>query len=270
MTRVIERLHGPTPVGAWPNTGLLSPGAQRIVANACLTREHLAGLLVWLGAGGLLVVFASVTFSRTVGLALLIVVAAVPGALIATRRGEHRQRVIDALPEMIEGLSRSLRSGASFSQAMREAGAEAAPELGGELAAVVEATSCGQSSEHALRDWVERLPCAEIRIVGAACALASHNESGAMHALQGVSQSLRDRADLASEVRALASQATASLRALVLLPVGFLALDVAAGQRSIQYLTNTSLGQLCLGIGMALNVVGAFWMRRLVDRRSLL
>ena len=267
MTLVLERLHGSTPEPTVTLRNSLPGPITDALSAACVTDDHLAGLVAWLAGGGFVVTLAGALHSWAGASCAAVVLILVPAGAIARRRGERQRRIIAALAEFIDSLGRSLRSGATFSQSLAEGALEAPQELAEELDSVIEAIRRGQSVPDALASWVDRWPRSQVRLVSATLALASENESGAVQALGGVAQSLRDRDALAGEVRALTSQATTSLRALVLLPIGFLSIDVAAGQGSIAFLLRTELGRVCLGAGIVLNLLGWIWMRKLIDRQ---
>jgi len=191
----------------------------------------------------------------------------VPVAVVVRRSGRRAQLLVGALADFVDTLGRSLRSGASFATALTEATASQPPVLRAELELVSVSVQHGQHIADALAELVARWPRPEVRIVGAALALASENETGSARALDGVSQTLRDRAAIANEVRTHSAQATASLYALVALPVGFLCIDAVGSKQATTYLTTSSFGWFCLVIGVVCDLVGWLWMTALVRRR---
>jgi tight adherence protein B len=65
-------------------------------------------------------------------------------------------------------------------------------------------------------------------------------------------------------VRALATQARASAWLLAVAPIGFAALMSTVEPRAVGFLVATPIGWACLATGIALDVVGAVWMARVV------
>ena len=175
--------------------------------------------------------------------------------------------MVDALPELIDVLARSLRSGASLDQALREARADARPVIAAELDTLLSDLDLGVPARSALRSWVQRSPAAEVRVVAASLAIASENEAGTSHALAGVGQALRDRAALAQEIRSQAAQAVVSMQAMVLLPFGLVLVDALGSRTRLQFLTAEPLGQACLASALTLTCIGWIWMHSIVRRR---
>ena len=260
----VDRLHRS------PSTRQI-PRPQGWLGRACskadISDDHIIGALVWLLAGvgltGLLALFGDLRVS----LVTLIVVVALPSGLLMQRAGRRAERLVASLPATIDRIARSLRSGASFAQSLSEASVQTDSLVAEELRAIQSDVQRGIPISSALRTWAEQAGQAEVRIVASALALASQNEAGSTRALEGVSQSLRDRRALNAEIKALTSQASASLRAMVMLPVGFVLLDALSAKTVVRFLTIEPLGRLCLFTGLALEAAGWLWMRALVQRQ---
>jgi tight adherence protein B len=82
--------------------------------------------------------------------------------------------------------------------------------------------------------------------------------------LDAVASTLRERAALGREVRALSTQARASAAVMIVSPVVFAVLAGGADQRVLAFLP-TAPGLLCVGAGLVLDVLGALWMARIVQ-----
>lgn len=267
MADAAARLHAPMP---YPSTVLVDqvPRALRIVLHeAAVTPEHLLGLAVWWAAMPAMTVAALVLFGWWAAMTIAVSIAIVPLVFLAGRSGRRSQLIVDSLPEAVDMIGRSLRSGASLHQALSEAADGSGQQVGDELRTILIEIRRGVPAPTALRRWADRVPRQEVRIAAAALAIASAHESGTMQALSGVGQTLRDRAALTAEVRALVSQAVASTRALLFLPVAFIALDALGDQSVLNYLFGQPLGRACLGAGLGLNALGAAWMQLIVRRR---
>lgn len=74
---------------------------------------------------------------------------------------------------------------------------------------------------------------------------------------------LRERRELAGEVRSLAVQARASAAVLALAPLGFAALVATIQPSAIVFLVRTPVGLSCLALGLALQTTGTLWMARI-------
>lgn len=245
-----------------------APGRfQRVLRDADVQPTHLTGLRWW-GIGGVMLALAGwlvVGPAWAVGTCLVLV--SLPALVLVRWSGRRHRRILDALPEWLEMVGRSLRSGCSFRQALVEAHGTVDGPLADELGPLVSSVRVGDPISSALARLVDALPRTEVRLVAASLALASENEAGIGSALDGVTQSLRDRMALRDEVVGLATQATSSMHALVFLPAGFLAFDGLAGGSALAFLLGDPRGRLCLASGCALNVAGWVWMRLAIRHR---
>jgi tight adherence protein B len=177
------------------------------------------------------------------------------------RRRRERQ-LVAALPAFIDALVRSLRSGLSLHQALAETQVDG--PLAEEVQRLVDSVQQGRSLAHTIVTLPKRFPRPEVRLVATALAVASVNESGAAIALDGVGSSLRDLAAVEAEIRALTAQARASMYVTASLPVAFFSLTALVDPRAAAFLFTAPFGRFCLGLGLALDVLGFLWMRRLV------
>lgn len=262
----LARLHG-TRESRF-QTSLLPKPLARFAFDAEVTDEHLSALVLWVLIGVVVSLGAWAIASPAYGALFAGVVVTLPLMLARQWSGRRSGRMVAELPDLVDMIGRSLRSGASLSQALREAVQDGPKRVGTDLSLVVSGLQRGQTTSQALHLWVQRVPRPEVRIVAAAVALASRNEAGTTQALDGVSHSLRDRAALEAEIRSHSAQAAASMQALVLLPLVFLAFDVVSSQRTVHFLTRQPVGQLCLVVAVVLNLLGWWWMRSIIRRRS--
>ena len=266
MSRAINRLHA----GLRPDDTMIErlPARMRSYSyEADIDNDHVVALVLWCAAAPVIMVVGFVVGGLIAAGVCLLGLVVVPAGLAVRWSDRRAERLVAALPDAVEAVGRSLRTGASLRLAMAEAVQEAPPVVAQELRRVLDAVELGTPLARALEAWARRQPRAEVRIVAATFALAAENESGTTQALEGVSQTLRNRMTLRSEVQGLTAQAATSMQALVLLPIGLLVVDVAGDGGALRYLTTAPMGQVCLMLGVGLNLAGWTWMRLLIQRQ---
>jgi tight adherence protein B len=199
------------------------------------------------------------------GLALVGVVAMIGGPALglAAVRGRSVRLVDAALPELLDAVARSLRSGATLRQALAEA--EPTGRLGHDVRLVVAEADGGLPLAAALDDWHRRCPTPGVRLVTAALALSVDAGGAAARAVDGVAATLRSNLAVAGEVRAQSSQARLSGLVIALAPLAFGALAAGTDRRTATFLLRTRFGLACLVIGLALDAVAAWWMHRITE-----
>jgi len=201
------------------------------------------------------------------GLALVTLLAVTVGPYaVLTSIGGRRDRIVEAnLPEALEAVARSLRSGASLHLAVGEAAGAVTGILGQDLAHVAVEAAYGTPLSHALVEWERRRPLPGVRLAVAALGLGAETGGAQGKAVDGVAETIRNRLAVAGEVRALSSQARYSGMVIALAPLGFSALASMADERTAEFLLRTPLGLACLLGGIGLDAVAALWMHRLAQ-----
>jgi tight adherence protein B len=175
-------------------------------------------------------------------------------------------RVDAALPEALEGIARSLRSGASLRIAIEEVSLSTPAPLGPGLADLAARAGRGCPLAVAVDGWAAATEGAGVPLVAAALALGAELGGAAARSLDGVADTLRDRNAMRREVRALSAQARASAIVIGAAPAAFAGLVAVADPASIAFLVTSPIGLLCLVAGLALDGLGAWWMRGIVAR----
>lgn len=182
--------------------------------------------------------------------------------LLRTRRDRSVERT---LPDALDAVARSVRSGASLRQALHEASAAVRGPLRDDLLVVTRDVGDGATVDDALERWCERRPLPGVRLATAALALGAETGGASAQAIDGVSATLRTNLGIAGEVRALSSQARLSALVIVLAPIAFSFLAATSDGTTATFLLGTPIGWLCLAIGLGLDAIGWCWMRKLTE-----
>jgi tight adherence protein B len=193
--------------------------------------------------------------------------APLPGRLMhwwLTRPARRQRALVASLPAALDAVARSLRSGASLSQALAECASSGAESPAArrfvEVAGQVER---GVPLERALARWRAEAGGAEAGLVVAALALAQGGGDAA-RTVEGVAASLRARQSVREEVRVQSVQARYSAMVIALLPVAFTGWCIIADERAATFLLGSPAGWLCLAAGFGLLGIGGWWMARIV------
>lgn len=195
--------------------------------------------------------------------ALLAAVAALAGARSwgAARRDRGVDTRLAGLAEGLGAVAAELRSGRSVEAATGAAVAACADEVSGELLAravrVPEAGSVG-GRDDALSAELDRISAAVLLSTRTGCSLAD--------VVAAVDDDLRARQRHREELRAATAAPRASAMLLAGLPVLGLAMGSGVGADPWRVLTTTGTGQALLVAGVAFELAGLAWSRRLVAR----
>lgn len=216
----------------------------------------------WLGALGSAVLGGLLAGGAGLAVVLVAAVAGGPGVALAAARGRADRALEAALPDLLDAVARSLRSGATLPGALAEASTGGGPAAA-EVGRVVADAEGGVAWSAALDGWPTRCPLPGVRLAAAALALAADAGGAAARSVDGVAATLRANLAVAGEVRAQAAQARLSGLVIALAPLAFGALAAGTDRRTAAFLLDTPFGLACLAAGLALDAVAAWWMYRI-------
>jgi tight adherence protein B len=177
--------------------------------------------------------------------------------------GRAQARLARSVPDALDAVARSCRAGSSVVVALSTLGPDDGPAAP-IFADVAHRVARGVALRDALDDVVAAHPDASVRLAAAALLVGADTGAAPARAVDGVAATLRDRVALEREAAGHATQATASAAVLVLAPVGFGAFAVVTDPRVGGFLFSGPAGWACLSVGIALDVIGALWMARMV------
>lgn len=161
---------------------------------------------------------------------------------------------------VLELLARELRGGASLAAAMAALPSDA--DLG--LRELRRRVDQGAALGDELDRWSEGLDGRDSSLVRAVLRLGVSTGAALADALDRTAGVIRERRALDDELRALAAQSQASATMIAVAPLGFLIVFALADPSAMTFLVASPLGWACLLAGVALDLVGFWWMRRLV------
>ncbi len=229
-------------------------------ADVALTPEQVVEL--WAAVVGGACLFAA---TLAPGLAPPAVVVALAGGPTALRlgRGRRRRRLASALPDAVEQIAAELRGGGTVGHGVRHLAAGDGP-LAPELRRVAARVDLGLGLGDALGAWPDESGVPDVRAVAGALAVAATVGGRSAAALDGLAASLRDRLGATAEARSLSAQARLSAMVVGTAPLAYLLFSALVDPATLAILVGTGVGRVCLLVGLALEVLAALWMRRIV------
>ena len=190
--------------------------------------------------------------------------AAGPVALRLCRERAAR-RYAAALPSVLEQVAADLRAGGTVASALTTV-VDAGGPLANDLRRVRARTDLGVALTDALTAWPADRPVDGVRAAAGALSLASGMGGRAADAIDGLARSLRDRLGAAAEAGALSAQARLSAVIVGAAPIAYLVFSTAVDPSSTATLVTTAPGRVCLALGLGCELLGAWWMQRIVRR----
>lgn len=215
------------------------------------------GALAVMSAG--LVVLAD---GRTLVLGLILLCAAAGAAGLLGRARQRRDagRRADRVVQLCEALAGELRAGQPPLQALRHSA-----EGWDELAPAAAAAELGGDVPAALRRLARAPGAGGLRDVGAAWEVSSQSGATMARALARTAETVRLLRATQRLVSSELASAQATARLVAALPFGLLLLGSGVGGDPWAFLLGTTVGLTCLALGLALALLGLWWIERIAD-----
>ncbi len=235
----------------------------RRLATADLDLGVVSPTMVWAAFIGLAMLAGFSLVGPAAGVVGATVGLVAPPVVVRVRGDRHRARIERALPGLLDEVAMAIHGGDGLLGALTSVTGTGPLER--DLANVLARVERGQTLAHALRDWAASLGSPDVDLVVMALDVGLQTGGSHRSALQGVAQSLRDRAEVAAELRALVSQGRTSAVVVGVAPVGFAAVAAAVDPATMAFFTRTRVGPAVVAAGLALDAVGVWWMQRLAN-----
>ncbi len=224
--------------------------------------EAIAGIIGVAAVFGVMVmVYQQSLVWGAVGAALVLGISVV---LIQGVAARHKTKFENQLPDTLNLLSTSLRSGYSLLQAVEAVAAEAPEPTSREFGRAMNETRLGRSPVAALKQVADRME--SIDFDWAVLAISIQREVGGNLAevLQTAADTMLQRNRLRREMKALTAEGRVSAYVLGALPV-FLFLFLFTTRRNyLQPMLESTTGLMALGGAVLLLLAGIFWLSRIV------
>lgn len=217
----------------------------------------LMGALFAAGIGGGALVSGDSLISIGAGLGLCVM----PLIYIRFKRTRRLKAFLVQLPYALDLIKSSLEAGHTLQRGMQVVEQEFADPLGGEFRTVVEQTRLGLPITHALADMLARVPEDDLRLFVVAVKVQAEVGSSLAQIIARLSDIVRTRQRLFSQIRALTAQSRMSGMVVGLLPVVVLAMFSIVQPSYAQMLFFDHTGQIILKMATGLDL-GAFLLIR--------
>lgn len=196
-----------------------------------------------------------------IGAFVAILLLALPIFYVSIVRSRRTEKLLSQLPNVFDLISRMMRAGQTFSQAMQITADESDSPISEDFGYCCDQQRLGLSTDAALRDLARRTGVLEVRIF--VLAVVVHRQTGGNLALllENLSTTIRERYRVKGIINSLTAEGKLQAYILLALPLVLLfSLTVI----NPDYMRELYLRPVLLvGTGLAM-LLGGFWMRRIV------
>lgn len=218
---------------------------------------------------GLAIIVGVFTWIFTTSLIAAPFAALFAGFLPYLKLKDDRKKRLDLfeeqLPEALDMMTRALRAGYPFNEAMHYIAEEMEDPIAHEFGITFEEINYGRDVKQAFNYLLMRVP--STNLVAATTAILIQRETGGNLAelLGKISGILRQRFRFQRRVKTITAESRMSAWVLSLLPFFVFLVITLRTPDYVKPLFDTSAGNIILGGGLALQVIGAFWVRKQIN-----
>ena len=237
---------------------------QLIRGGWILRPSEFIAMSVGAGVGGFLI--GSVMLKGSPMAALLgLAAAAAPHMALKSRQQARLRSLTSQLPDTLDMLGNSLRSGFAVLRAFQVVRAQMHPPIAEELGRVVDEVQFGTTIGDALDNLVLRTGSYDLELIVAAVQTQLTVGGNLAEVFDSIAQVIRERVRMQGELAAATAEGRISAYILLAMPfVMALAVNILS-PGYIAPLFQETLGQMLVGAALGLMALGALVIRKLID-----
>ena len=226
----------------------------------------LVGMTLLLVCGGL---FAPILLGRPLwwGIALALVLGALPFLYVLRKRSQRMLVLERQLPDAIDLMARALRAGHAFPTALKMVGDEMAEPIGIDFRILFDEVNYGVSLQDALFNLVARVPSADLQYFVVAVLIQRETGGNLAELLDNISSIVRARLKLMGHIRTLSAEGRLSAWILGLLPFCTAALINIVNPGFMKVLFEDPIGPNLIAGALMVMAFGVWWMRKIIRIR---
>jgi len=187
-----------------------------------------------------------------------------PSFYVRWRRDRRRMLFDMQLPDTLQLITNSLRSGFSFIKSIEVAAQSSVPPMSHELAVVLRETTLGMSSDDALHNMARRVQSPDFDIVVSAYLIQREVGGNLAVVMEKVADTVRQRLRLRGEMKVLTAQGKFSGWIVGLLPVAVFAVLSVASPGYFEPLLTDRFGLQLLAFAICFQLIGVLAIKKIV------
>ena len=193
-----------------------------------------------------------------------VVVLGVSVVLVQGVASRHKVKFENQLPDTLNLLSTSLRSGYSLLQAVEAVAAEAPEPTAREFGRAMNETRLGRSPVAALKQVADRMESLDFDWAVLAISIQREVGGNLAEVLQTAAETMLQRNRLRREMKALTAEGRVSAIVLGSLPFFLFAFLFFTRRDYLQPMLESTMGLVALGVAFLGLLIGIFWLSRIV------
>jgi len=188
----------------------------------------------------------------------------IPYSYANYKRNKRFQKFEELFPEAIDTLARAVRAGHAFTTALELIASEIADPVASEFRKLFEEQKFGMPVRDALVNLTERVPLVDVKFFVTAVMLQRETGGNLAEILDNLSYVIRERFKIMRQVRVYTAQGRLTMLLLMGMPPIIVMGMMFMNPQFIKPLFTDPIGHFMLVIGIALQTVGYFVIRKII------
>lgn len=188
-----------------------------------------------------------------------------PYSYVSYRRTKRFSKFEELFPQAIDTLARAVRAGHAFTTALELISAEVPEPISSEFRILFEEQKFGLPVRDALVNLTERVPLVDVKFFVTAVMLQRETGGNLAEILDNLSYVIRERFKIQRQVRVYTAQGRLTMLLLMGLPPGIIVVMLIMNPMFVRPLFADPLGHVLLAIGLTLQTIGYFIIRRIIQ-----
>ena len=187
-----------------------------------------------------------------------------PYSYASFRRNQRFEKFEELFPEAIDTLARAVRAGHAFTTALEMITNEVGEPVSGEFRQLYEEQKFGMPVRDALINLTERMPLVDVKFFVTAVMLQRETGGNLAEILDNLSYVIRERFKIQRQVRVYTAQGRLTMSLLMGMPPIIVTVMIVLNPSFIRPLFSDPIGHTLLVVGIVLQTVGYFVIRKII------
>jgi tight adherence protein B len=239
---------------------------QKLLSQADIKTRAGNFLMLCLGCGVLLAGIVYVASNKTVVFAWVgfLLGCFLPYSFASYRRTKRFDEFEELFPQAIDTLARAVRAGHAFTTALEMISDEVSEPVATEFRKLFEEQKFGLPVREALSNLVDRVPLVDVKFFVTAVMLQRETGGNLAEILDNLSYVIRERFKILRQVRVYTAQGRLTMLLLMGMPPIIVIGMFFMNPTFIKPLFTDPIGHVMLVVGIALQTVGYFVIRKII------
>ena len=235
----------------------IEQSGSKISSSNLLLRAFALGLI------GFLVIY-SMMHMAAYAAATFVLLALLPIIQVYHERGKRLTKFEEQLPDALDIMTRALRAGHSFSEALGLVGEELEGPVPEEFRRAYSDINYGMNLELVFLEMLRRVPSVSLQALTTAVLIQRQVGGNTAEILSKIAEVVRGRFRFKRKVKTLTAEGRMSGWVLAMVPFALAAMLMVVVPGYLEELTITETGRNLVMTGLILELIGIIWIRRLL------